>query len=97
MAIKRTAHIVVTFSDGTTLSIDGDGAVSVLSAWQNYLLSDGVRGASYTNASDNQEWLSFRCVCRVEILPQTEEEIDDRPCVDNNCPPEPDCTSVAAD
>lgn len=96
MAIKRTAHVQIIRADGTTVTVDGETATSVWSAWTAWINNGSgygpvPNGFVYENADGRPQADSFRCICSVILLDQTEEEVDGRPCEPVTCPPSPTC------
>lgn len=85
VGIKRTAHVVIKLKEGGTLALDGDPAVGALLAFEKYGHGEIASGFWYDNEDGNREFMRFACTCGLEVLPQTEEEIDDPVCDPMDC------------
>lgn len=91
MAVKRELHVTLT-GDGT-ITINGDSANSVATAWQSYESQGYPKGVTVKTkdiegeesaADDAATSILFKCYCRMDYT-RTESEAPDRECNDPGC------------
>lgn len=89
MALKKQIlHIQVNRADGTSFTLDGDAAQQFLQQWASWNRGGSPKSFTFENAEGNREHVSYRCICGVIELPNTQEDIDDPECGDADCIPD---------
>lgn len=86
MATKRTNNVRVTRVGGETETITGDFAQGILSDFESYVATGEPYGLRLPGDEDGTyKLVSMRCICEVEKLADTTEEVPGRPCNDPGC------------
>lgn len=95
MAVKQVEHINIYTEIGddavAVAELSGSAATSFMQGYQSYV-ANGLPKAGVINPGDSdtftRRYIQFRCICQVDKLPNTQEDIDDPVCNDIPCPPD---------
>lgn len=95
--IKRELSVKLKFTDGDTLTLTGDTAQNVLQEYIQHYKGSINNALKFINENGNEEYKEFDCLCGLEILGMTENEVEVDDCTSLDCIDCGGCTGTTDD